>query len=196
MKIVGLTGGIGSGKSTVLEMFKEQGIPVYIADIEAKKIMHTSKDVISKVTELFGKESYNDGVLNRNFIAEIVFNNKEKLAALNGIVHPAVHQHFQSFCTKQKAAYLVYESAVLFENNSENICDVIVLVVAPEKVRIQRVLARENISRAQVEARINNQLSDAEKIKKADFVISNMELENTKKEVLRIHKLLLNSSRN
>jgi len=191
MKIIGLTGGIGSGKSTVLELFKKLGVPVYISDVEAKKIMHTSKDVIEKVIDLFGNNAYVDSFLNSVFIADIVFNNKEKLKLLNAIVHPAVHKDFQDFVSKQNAPYLVYESAVLFENKNEKICTLIVLVIAPEAVRIERVLKRETTTIAQVKSRINNQLSDDEKISKSDFVISNIEFEETKNEVLRIHQLLL-----
>jgi dephospho-CoA kinase len=191
MKIIGLTGGIGSGKSRVLELFKKLGVPVYISDVEAKKIMHTSKDVIEKVIDLFGNNAYVDSFLNSVFIADIVFNNKEKLKLLNAIVHPAVHKDFQDFVSKQNAPYLVYESAVLFENKNEKICTLIVLVIAPEAVRIERVLKRETTTIAQVKSRINNQLSDDEKISKSDFVISNIEFEETKNEVLRIHQLLL-----
>tara|TARA_B100000809_G_scaffold263627_1_gene317336 strand:+ start:20315 stop:20899 length:585 start_codon:yes stop_codon:yes gene_type:complete len=191
MIIVGLTGGIGSGKSTVLELFKKQKTPVYISDVEAKKIMHSSKEVVEKVIGLFGAEAYVKGELNRGFIADIVFNNKEKLQILNGIVHPAVHKDFQNFISEQDAPYLVYESAVLFENKNEKICDVIVLVTAPIALRIERVMERDNTTVDQVEARIKNQLSDDEKILKSDYVISNIELETTTQEVLRIHQLLL-----
>jgi len=191
MKIVGLTGGIGSGKSTVLEMFRKQDVPVYIADVEAKKIMHTSKEVIAEIINLFGSASYVDGRVNSAFLAGIVFNDPEKLRLLNGIVHPAVHNHFQEFAAKQDAPYLVYESAVLFENKNEKMFDVIVLVVAPEALRIERVLLRDDTSVAEVEARINNQLSDSDKSKLSDFVISNIDIETTRQEVLRIHELLL-----
>lgn len=191
MKIIGLTGGIGSGKSTVLALFQQLNVPVYIADVEAKRLMHTSKEIISGVKEIFGEEAYANNELNRTFIAKIVFNDKEKLMALNAIVHPEVHKDLQRFISTQNAPYMVYESAVLFENNNEHLCDSIILVVAPKDVRIERVLRRDKGTVAEIEARINNQLSDEEKIPKANFVITNLDVSKTEKEVLKIHKTLL-----
>mgnify|MGYP000203400304 CR=1 FL=1 len=192
MKIVGLTGGIGSGKSTVLNFFKKQGVPIYIADIEAKKIMHNSIEVVSSVSKLFGDQAYVNGELNRAYIANIVFNDKGKLKQLNEIVHPAVHKHFQEFTNQQNAKYIVYESAVLFENANESICDIIVLITAPEKVRIERVQKRDASTVAEIKARIKNQLSDKEKISKSDYIIENIELKETEQEVMKIHQLLMN----
>jgi len=191
MKIIGLTGGIGSGKSTVLEFFKEFDIPVYISDIEAKKIMHSSKDVIFKVTELFGDKAYVKGFLNSKFIAEIVFSDKQKLKALNAIVHPAVYKDFLEFVKLQVSNYVIYESALLFENNSESHFDKTILVVAPLKLRIKRLQKRDESTIPEIEARINNQLPDEDKIKKADFVVKNTDLYFTKCEIQRLHNLFL-----
>lgn len=191
MKIIGLTGGIGSGKSTVLNFFKELGAPVYVSDVEAKRIMHSSQDIIDKVTELFGKEAYIQGELNRKLIAAIVFSDKNKLKALNEIVHPAVYKDFKEFIKMKKAPYVIYESALLFENKSESQFDTIVLVVAPLKLRIERVQKRDQSTIAEIEARINNQLSDEIKIEKSDYILLNTNLGTTKKEVQRLHNLFL-----
>jgi dephospho-CoA kinase len=189
MKIIGLTGGIGSGKTTVLNFFKEFSIPVYISDIEAKKIMHDSIEVVSKITALFGSDAYINGVLNRSYIASLVFNDKEKLKLLNGIVHPAVQKDFLEFVKSQNAPYLIYESALLFENKSEDQFDKVVLVTAPISMRIQRVQKRDNASVSDIEARMNNQLSDEIKIERAHYVVSNIDLVKTKQEVHRLHEL-------
>lgn len=191
MKIIGLTGGIGSGKSTVLNFFKEYDIPVYISDVEAKKIMHTSQEVINKIRILFGKEAYIKGVLNRKYIAKIVFRDKAILKELNAIVHPAVSKGFKEFIKKQKAPYLIYESALLFENKSETKFDKVILVTAPLELRIERILKRDQSNLADIKARIKNQLTDKDKIKKSDFILSNIELNATKKEVERLHKIFL-----
>ena len=189
MKIIGLTGGIGSGKTTVLNLFQQQGVPVYIADIEAKKIMHSSPKVKNAITELFGEEAYVDAKLNREYIAEIVFNQKEKLLALNEIVHPAVHEDFQEFVSKQQSEYVIYESALLYENKTEGSFDKVILVTAPIATRIERVQKRDGISKVQIEARINNQLPDDVKKNKADYVLYNLELEKTEQAVLELHKI-------
>lgn len=190
MKIIGLTGGIGSGKTTVLNFFKEFNIPVYISDIEAKKLMHTSIEVMDKIKNLFGEKAYLHSELNRAYIASIVFGNKEKLKLLNEIVHPAVHNDFKEFLKKQKAPYVIYESALLFENNSESQFDKIVLVVSPMQLRIDRIMKRDNSSIADIQVRISNQLSDEKKIDRADYIISNINRDDTKNEVAKLHKIL------
>ena len=191
--IIGLTGGIGSGKTTVLNYFKTLGATVFIADIEAKKLMHTSVKVKEAVTKLFGEEAYVDGKLNRAFIAGIVFKDKAMLQKLNGIVHPALKTSFLSFAETITEGYIIYESAILFENDNSDFCDKIILVTAPVETRINRVLKRDNITREQVQNRIDNQLSDAIKKEKYDFVIENIELSKTKNRVLQLHELFSKS---
>ena len=188
MKIIGLTGGIGSGKTTVLNYFKQFDIPVYVADIEAKRIMHETSEVVSKVKTLFGRDAYLNGKLNRRYIANIVFNDKTMLTLLNAIVHPAVYNDFLMFKANQKAPYLIYESALLFENHSEAKFDKVILVIAPMSLRIERIQKRDQSSVADIEARIKNQMSDQEKKEKSDYVILNMELIETKEEVKRLHQ--------
>jgi len=188
MKVVGLTGGIGSGKSTIAKMFNKLGIPVYIADHEAKKLMNTDLEVRKKIIKLLGEESYRDESLNRPYIAEIVFNDKTKLEGLNDIVHPAVANHFNNWKQQQKSNYVVKEAAILFENEGYKYCDYTILVTAPLEVRINRVLERDKISRKQALARANNQWEDSRKIPLADFVIHNKHLKDTENQVCKIHE--------
>jgi len=188
MKIVGLTGGIGSGKSTIAKMFKTIGVPIYIADEEAKKLMNSDLEVRKKIIALLGEDAYIGNKLNRPYIAEIVFNDKEKLAGLNAIVHPAVASHFEDWKNDQHHAdYVIKEAAILFENGGYKQCDYTILVTAPLDVRISRVLKRDNISREQALARANNQWKDSKKIPLADFIIHNKYLEDTEKQVNKIH---------
>ena len=191
MKIVGLTGGIGSGKTTVAKMFTEIGIPVYIADVEAKLLMNRSKVIKRKLIKLFGDKAYCNNVLNKSFIADKIFNNKALLAEMNAIVHPKVASHFKRWLQKQKGFYCIKEAAILFENGSYKNCDFLITVTAPESLRIERVIKRDKSDIAKVKAIIKNQWSDDEKIKLSDFVIVNTTLEYTQKQVLQIHKKIL-----
>ena len=191
MKLVGLTGGIGSGKTTISKYFESLGIPVYIADVEAKALMNRSKVIKRKLTALFGNEAYVDGKLNRTFLASKIFNDKALLSKMNSIVHPKVASHFKRWLKKQDAPYILKEVAIIFENNLENQYDLIITIVADENLRIERLLKRDNTSKEKIEAIIKNQLSDTEKIKKSDFVISNNDLETAKQQALKIHKQLL-----
>lgn len=194
MKKIGLTGGIGSGKTTVLNLFQELGAGVYIADKEARRIMHEDSSVIGAVQKLFGNEAYINGTLNRAYIANIVFKNKKQLTALNAIVHPAVHSDFLKFCKEQKAPYVIYESALLLDNGVNEFWDKVVLITAPVELRIQRVVERDQLTSEQVQARINNQIPDAEKRKIADYVIENVDWEATKAKVIELHHSFANGA--
>ncbi len=153
-KIIGLTGGIGSGKTTIASFFKEEGIPVYIADDEAKKVMQSS-EIINQIKTSFGESLFDNNVLNRSKLAEIVFNNKEELEKLNAIVHPAVKKDFQSWLLQNKGMdFVVYEAAILFESGKYKEFDYIVTVTAPEDIRIERVMKRDNSTRKQVLSRM------------------------------------------
>ncbi|NKI25940.1 dephospho-CoA kinase [Arenibacter sp. 6A1] len=191
MKIVGLTGGIGSGKSTVGEMFRELGVPVYNSDIQAKILMGESKELQEQIRGLLGAESYENGVLNRAFIANKVFKDKELLQALNSIVHPAVRQHFLQWAKKQNVPYIIQEAAIIFENNSVDFYDKIILVTAPKDVRVYRVVKRDQVEAKKVEDRMENQWPDEKKEEVSDFVIHNTDLEQTLKEVYKVHEILL-----
>ena len=190
MKVVGLTGGMGSGKTTVAKMFKDLGVPVYIADVEARNLTNRSKVIKRNFIKLFGESCYRDGVLDRKYVAEKVFNDAELLKKLNAIIHPKVAAHFKRWLKKQKAAYCIKEAAILFENGGHEQCDLTILVVSPEKERIRRVIARDHISEKAVLDRIKNQWSDEEKSKLADIIIDNIDLISTQNQVIKIHESL------
>ena len=191
MMIIGLTGGIGSGKSTVATMFKELGVPVYDSDQRAKFLMNTSKVIHDQLVALLGEEAFKDGALNRSYIAGKVFNDAELLAQLNNIVHPVVRQDFIDWSNDQDANYVIQEIALLFENKAQELYDDVILVTAPKEVRINRVLDRDNTTREQVEARMNNQLDDETKLELANYVIENTDLERTRSKVLQVHASIL-----
>ena len=190
MKVIGLTGGMGSGKTTVANMFIDLGVPVYIADVEARKLTNKSKVIRRKLIKLFGESCYSDGQLDRKYVAEKVFNDTELLKKLNAIIHPKVAAHFKRWLKKQKGAYCIKEAAILFENGGHKLCDLTILVVSPEKERIKRVMARDHISEKAVLDRIKNQWSDEKKSKLADIIIDNIDLISTQKQVIKIHESL------
>lgn len=194
MMIIGLTGGIGSGKSTVAGFFRDLGVPVYDSDKEAKILMVESSEVREAIIAAFGSEAYNEKKLNKTFLSHLVFADKNKLNQLNGIVHPAVRKHFLQWVAKQNSAYVIQETALIFENGVQDNYDATILVTSPENLRIQRVMKRDGMSESQVKARMANQMPDEQKISIADFVIENRKLEETKKIVGRIHKKLIHSS--
>ncbi len=190
MKVVGLTGGIGSGKSTVAAYFKEIGVPVYIADTEAKKLMHTPL-LKKKIIALLGKDSFFNQKLNTSYISSKVFENKQLLEQLNDIVHPSVAKHFKLWVKNQKGSYVIKEAAILFENGSYTNCDATILVIAPKKVRIKRVVQRDLSTTKQVLSKISNQWTDQKKIKMATFVIkNNSDLESLKQQVIELNTIL------
>ncbi|MEM0519421.1 MULTISPECIES: dephospho-CoA kinase [Aequorivita] len=191
MKIIGLTGGIGSGKTTVAKMFSKLGVPIYIADVEAKKLTNSSKIIRRELIALLGENAYTDAGLNRTYVADKIFNDTNLLQAVNKIIHPRVAMHFKKWTTKQNAPYVIKEAAILFENGGYKHCDLTILVTAPKAIRIARVMARDKTSKEAIEQRINNQWSDKEKLKLADIIIENTTIEATKKRVSEIHKTLL-----
>ncbi len=190
MKIIGLTGGIGSGKSTIAKMFIDLGIPVYFSDLEAKRLMQKSKIIKRKLIKKFGEEVYVNNTLNKPFLANIIFKDKEALQYVSSVVHPKVNQHFKRWIKKQKAIYVIQENAILFESGIANFFDYIIMITAPKKTRIKRVMKRDKVSENQVLERMNNQWKDSEKIKKADFIIENIDLKKAQKKVLQIHEKL------
>ncbi|MBL7868080.1 MAG: dephospho-CoA kinase [Flavobacterium lindanitolerans] len=191
-KIIGLTGGIGSGKSSIAKHIESLGIPVYIADTEAKKILDTA-DVIAKVIALFGDDILENGKIDRKKIAALVFQDPEKLKKYNAIIHPEVYLHFQNW-VKQYNNYplVVKEAAILFESGSYKDCDKIILVTAPKENRIQRVMKRDAVTREAVEQRMSHQWDDETKKSMSDFVIENIELEKAKQSAENIITLLRN----
>ena len=187
MMVVGLTGGIGSGKSTIAKAFAALGIAVFNSDEQAKVLIATDAQVKKRIIAAFGEEAYQNGEYNRTYIAQIVFNNSEKLAILNGIVHPALAKYFNQWAKKQTSPYVLKEAAILFESGSYKDCDYIITVTAPEEVRIARVMARDHCTEAQVRARMAQQWSDAERIALSNVVIENVDLESAKEQVKRIN---------
>jgi dephospho-CoA kinase len=190
-KVVGLTGGIGSGKTTVAKMFEELGVPIYIADVEAKKLVNRSKIVRRKLVALFGEQAYVDNKINRAFVADKIFNNKDLLNKMNQIVHPKVASHFKRWLNKQDSHYVIKEAAILFENGSYKHLDAIITVTAPVEERIKRVTKRDNSNKDKVLAIIKNQWDDNKKIELSNYVIENTTLENTQKKVIEIHQDIL-----
>jgi len=191
MIVIGLTGGIGSGKTTVAKMFYELGVPVYIADIEAKKLMNRSKVVKRKLIQLFGDTAYVNNKLNKAYIAKLIFGNKDLLQEMNAIVHPKVAKHFKKWIQKQESKYVIKEAAILFENGNYKECDYIITVTAPEQIRIKRVLERDQTSVKKIKAIINNQWNDKKKIELSDYVINNVNIEQTQQKVKEIHQEIL-----
>jgi len=194
MICVGLTGGIGSGKSTVASYFKALGIPVYDSDTRAKELMQNDPLLREQITELLGEKAYSTGVLDRKWIASRVFSEPDLLIALNGLVHPAVRKDFEHWRTEQRAPYVLQEAAILLENGAHKNLDRTLLVVAPEKMRIERVVQRDKVAPTQVLERMKHQWTDARKIPLVDFVIENTDLENTRQQVGVIHRKLLEIS--
>ena len=191
MKVVGLTGGIGSGKTTVLSMFLDLGVPVYIADIEAKKLTNTSKVIRKKIIALLGENSYLKTEINKKYVADMIFNDDELLKKVNKIIHSKVANHFKKWVDKQNGLYCIKETAILFETASYKLCDYTILITSPKEERIKRLKKRDQLTRKEIENRMNNQWSDIEKSQLADAVIENALLKNTQKKVEEVHLFLL-----
>ncbi|MCK8140849.1 dephospho-CoA kinase [Flavobacterium sp. I-SCBP12n] len=189
-KIIGLTGGIGSGKTTIANYLRSFGIPIYIADDEARQLMQ-SKEITVALENTFGEAIFENGILNREKLAAIVFNEPEKLEQLNAIVHPVVKRHFENWLTENnKASYIIYETAILFESGSYKKCDIIITVTAPLETRVERVIKRDKTSRELILKRIKAQWTDEQRISKSNFVIENSSLEVAKQKADEILKIL------
>ena len=188
---IGLTGGIGSGKSTVAAIFEVIDIPVYYADNVAKQLMQEDESLINSIKMNFGESSYDAGKLNRAYLSSIVFNDKNKLALLNSIVHPATIAHAENWMNNQTAPYCIKEAALIFESNSNKNLDYVIGVHSPEKLRINRIASRDQIAESEIKARIDAQMNEAEKMAKCDYVINNDEIELLIPQVLSIHQMLM-----
>ena len=191
---VGLTGGIGSGKSLVAKIFETLGIPVYYADDAAKNLMNTNEELKKEIIKNFGEDSYSNGELNRNYIASIVFNDKEKLELLNSITHPATILDAEEWIKKitesrgQTTPYIIKEAALLFESGANKNLDFVIGVDAPLPLRIERVMNRDGITKEEIMKRITRQMNEDEKMKLCDFVITNNEKELVIPQIIELHK--------
>jgi dephospho-CoA kinase len=188
---LGITGGIGSGKTSVCRMFGVLGIPVFSADAEAQIIMNHDESMKRGINNIIGKDLYPDGSLNRKELASIIFNNSEMLSRVNSLVHPVVFQHFMSWAEIQVTPYVIMEAAILFESGASKLVDRVATVIAPIEERISRVIKRNKLSREQVEERIRNQMDDELRIKMSDYIINNSENEMIIPVILGIHEDIL-----
>jgi dephospho-CoA kinase len=189
MKKIGITGCMGSGKSTVSKVFAHLGVPVYDADARAKHLMHHIPSIVTAIRELFGIEAYDaDGILNRSHVSRAAFSNPELLAGLNAVVHPAVFSDFDAWCEENSAApYVIKEAALMFETDSWKQLQEVIVVSSPEDLRIQRAMLRDHSTREQVLARMKNQMSEEEKLARANYEIRNNEKESLIRQVLWLH---------
>lgn len=185
---VGLTGGIGSGKSVVAKIFETLGIPVYYADDAAKKLMNANEGLKKEIIKNFGEDSYSNGELNRKYIASIVFNDKEKLDLLNSLTHPATIRDAEEWITRQSSSYIIKEAALLFESSANKKLDFVIGVDAPLPLRIKRVMARDGITEEDVMKRIALQMNETEKMKLCDFIITNNERDLVIPQIIVLHK--------
>jgi dephospho-CoA kinase len=188
---IGLTGGIGSGKSTVARIFEILGIPVYYADAAAKRLMNTDPALREQIIAAFGAEAYTGGELNRQYLAQQVFHDEKKLAGLNSLVHPATIHDAEKWIAAQTSPYTVKEAALIFESGSEKLLDYVIGVSAPQELRIQRTMQRDHISREEVLKRIHQQMDEKLKMEQCNFIVYNDEEQPVLPQVLALHRQLL-----
>ena len=191
---MGLTGGIGSGKTLVCSILEKLGIPVYYADSAARRLMNSDEELSKNIVGIFGDEVYNGASLNRDLLARKVFGNQEMLEKLNAMVHPAVRKDYSGWVESQKGApYVVEEAAILFESGADTLLDGSVLVYAPEALRIQRVMKRDGVDEESVRSRMMHQMDEDKKKERADHIIYNDEKEMLLPQVIALHNIVLNS---
>jgi len=188
---IGVTGGIGSGKTSVCKVFNVLGIPVFSADYEAKKIMDSDHEIMDKVRSIAGKDVYASGSLDRMELAKIIFKNERLLREINRVVHPVVFSNYKLWARYSSAPYVIMEAAILFESKAVHFVDKVITVVAPVEERIERVVRRNKLTREQVLDRIKNQMDDEEKIKHSDWVINNSEHEMIIPAILKIYEEII-----
>jgi dephospho-CoA kinase len=188
---LGITGGIGSGKTSVCRVFNVLGIPVFSADQEAQKIMSEDLEIKNGINGIAGKDIYPEGKLDRMELASLIFNDPARLSQVNALVHPVVFDHFIRWADKQTAPYVIMEAAILFESGASNLVDRVATIVAPVEERISRVTLRNRLTREQVMDRIKNQMTDEERTKRSDYVINNSENEMIISAILQINEDIL-----
>ncbi|MBQ6613663.1 MAG: dephospho-CoA kinase [Alistipes sp.] len=187
---VGITGGIGSGKSFVADMLLKRGVAVYNSDSRAKELMASDAELQAKLIERFGAEVFGVEGLNRAYLAGRVFTSEEELKALNAIVHPRVMADFEQWAAEQAGDYVVLESAILFESGFDGCVDIAVAIMAPEELRIERVMQRDGVTKEQVEERMRHQLSDEERCNRSKYAVVNIELDELEEDVEQLHRRL------
>jgi dephospho-CoA kinase len=192
---VGLTGGIGSGKSTIAQIFEVLGIPVYYADISAKKLMNENADLRSSITNIFGEQAYTNNILDRKYISSIVFSDPAKLQQLNALVHPATKKDGEAWMQEQTSPYAIHEAALIFEAKVSDRLDLVIGVSSPIELRIKRAMERDKVSREEVLKRMEQQLDEEVKMSKCNFVLINDELQLLIPQVLELHKKLIGLSK-
>ncbi len=188
---IGLTGGIGSGKTMVAHIFEVLGIPVYYADDAAKRLMNEDGNLKQQIITHFGEESYIDGKLNRSYLATVVFSDVEKTKLINSIIHPATIADAELWMNKQTAPYAIKEAALIFEANAEKQLDLVIGVQCPLSLRMNRVMQRDNIDEAAVLARMQKQMDETEKMNRCDFIVENNEKNLLIPQVIALHEKLL-----
>jgi len=188
VKKLGVTGGIGSGKTTVCRVFGVLGVPVFSADAEAREVMDIDTGIILRINTIAGKNLYENGSLDRTELARLIFNNERLLEKINALVHPVVFSRFREWEKKQDAPYVIMEAAILFESGASKIVDRILTVIAPMEERVNRVIHRSNLTREQVLERMRNQMDDNQRIEGSNYVINNSENDMIIPEILRIHE--------
>lgn len=194
-KIIGITGGIGSGKTTAANHFQTLGFPLYNSDLRARYIQNNNPEVIQQITKLFGPDSYTNDGLNRAYIASQVFNNKKKIKQLNQIVHPAVFKDFEDWIEKQETKFVIKEAAILIESGSYKDCDIIISILADAEIRINRAINRDQLSREAILSRISNQITDEERASYSDYIINNSkDLDYLYKQVEKITDEIKNNT--
>ncbi len=191
---VAITGGIGSGKSLVCQVFKTLGIPIFDADAVSNQLVEHDAALKTAIIELFGKEAYKNNIYNRKYIASIVFSQAEMLQALNALIHPKAIEAAKQWFEKQQSPYAIKEAAILFESNAEKDIDIIIGVTAPEQIRVKRVMQRTGYSKEEVIKRMQQQMPDEEKMAKCNYVIQNNDTDAILPQILQIHQQLINKS--
>jgi len=192
---IGLTGGIGSGKSTVAQIFEVLGIPVYYADIEAKRLMNEDAELITSISKNFGEQAYTNNLLNRKYISSIVFSDPAKLELLNSIVHPATKKDSEKWMNQQSTLYAIHEAALIFEAKVSDRLDYVIGVSSPKELRIKRAMQRDDVSYDEVVKRMNKQFDEETKISKCDFVLINDEKQLLIPQVVVLHEKLIRLSK-
>ena len=190
---VAITGGIGTGKTTISSMFSDKGIPVFNSDEIAKEIMNTNSLLKNEIVTAFGDKAYDKNKLNKEYLSDVIFNNETLLKKINSIVHPYVAEEFNSWIQEQNSKYIIYESAIIFENQAEDFFDKIICVTASEEEVISRIMKRNDFSVDKIKSIINKQLPNDAKVQKSDYVIESMNISKLSDKVLEIHNDIMDS---